>query len=79
MLEDEKTDVSLLMNFIEKKYKRDSYLFLTDKYLLPDYPITPEKLEIIKTYRQYLRDFMNNNTEALLNGEEIEIDPIPSL
>lgn len=79
MLEDEESDASLLMNFIEKKYKRDSYLFLTDKYLLPDYPITTEQLEIIKTYRQYLRDFMNNNTEALLNGEKIEIDPIPSL
>ena len=58
---------------------RNSYLSLTDKYILPDYPITPEKLEIIKVYRQHLRDFMNNNTEALLNGEKIEIDPIPSL
>ena len=58
---------------------RNSYLSLTDKYTLPDYPITQEKLEIIKNYRQYLRDFMNNNAEALLNGVKIEIDPIPQL
>ena len=31
---------------------RNSLLQLTDKYLLPDYPITPDNLEIIKAYRQ---------------------------
>ena len=38
---------------------RNAYLQLTDKYLLPDYPITPENLEIIKLYRQELRDYIN--------------------
>ena len=33
----------------------------TDKYVLPDYPITPENLDIIKSYRQQLRDFTQNN------------------
>lgn len=56
---------------------RNAYLQLTDKYLLSDYPITDEKKEIIMNYRQYLRDFINNNEEAISNGLEVEIDPIP--
>lgn len=56
---------------------RNAYLQLTDKYLLSDYPITDEKKEIIMNYRQMLRDFINNNEEAILNGLEVEIDPIP--
>ena len=56
---------------------RNSLLQLTDKYLIPDYPITPENLEIIKLYRQYLRNFININQEAILNGVIPEILPIP--
>lgn len=41
--------------------KRNDLLTETDKYLLPDYPITPENLEIVKEYRQALRDFTKNN------------------
>ena len=67
------------MMFIQKRTCRDEYLQLTDRYLLPDYPITSENLEIIKTYRQMLRNFININKEAILNGEIIEIPPIPTL
>jgi hypothetical protein len=57
---------------------RNNYLNLTDKYLLPDYPITFEQKEIIKVYRQMLRDFININKEDILNGiTNIEIPPIP--
>ena len=35
--------------------KRDARLASTDKYLLPDYPIDPERLEAAKAYRQALR------------------------
>ena len=41
--------------------QRDQLLNKTDKYLLPDFPITAENLIIIKEYRQALRDFTNNN------------------
>lgn len=41
--------------------KRNQLLQETDKYVLIDYPITAEKLAIIKEYRQALRDFTNNN------------------
>jgi hypothetical protein len=45
------------------KEKRNQLLNESDKYVLPDYPITPENLIIIKNYRQQLRDFtLNNNT-----------------
>jgi len=41
--------------------RRNKLLDQTDKYLLPDFPITPENLILIKEYRQKLRDFSNNN------------------
>jgi hypothetical protein len=57
---------------------RNSYLALTDKYLLPDYPITEEKRNIIIEYRQYLRNFINNDKDTIMNGIEVEIQPLPS-
>ena len=50
-----------ISNKISLKNKRNSILGETDKYLLPDFPITPEQLEIVKIYRQQLRDFTNND------------------
>lgn len=48
-------------NLILLRSTRDQLLTQTDKYLLPDFPITPENLILIKEYRQKLRDFSNNN------------------
>ena len=50
-----------ISNKISLKNKRNLILNETDKYMLSDYPITPENLEIIKTYRQALRNFTLNN------------------
>ena len=36
--------------------KRDSLLRQSDFYVMPDYPSTPEGLEVVKQYRQALRD-----------------------
>lgn len=58
---------------------RNSYLVLTDKYLLPDFPITDDNRNIIIAYRQYLRDFININHDSIINGLEVEIDPIPNV
>lgn len=41
--------------------ERNNLLYNTDKYMLPDYPITPENLEKIKVYRQELRDFFQKD------------------
>lgn len=35
--------------------KRDQLLAFTDRYVLPDFPISPEQLELIKAYRAELR------------------------
>lgn len=53
---------------------RNKLLTETDKYLIPDYPITPEKLELIKIYRQQLRDYMNLPN---INTEIIEFPKFP--
>jgi hypothetical protein len=49
------------INYTLLKNTRNLILAETDKYLLPDYPITLEQLEIVKNYRKSLRDFTNNN------------------
>ena len=41
----------------ELRNKRNVLLQETDKYMIPDYPITEEQLEQVKIYREYLRDF----------------------
>ena len=46
------------LNTILLRQQRDELLKTTDQYMLPDYPITPEQLVLIKEYRQQLRDYM---------------------
>ena len=47
-----------------KREERNKLLSNSDKYALLDYPITEEKLIIVKQYRQILLDFdFNNNLE----------------
>jgi hypothetical protein len=42
-------------------FTRNQLLAESDKYVLIDYPITADKLEIIKQYRQQLRNFTTND------------------
>ena len=56
---------------------RNELLNKTDRYILSDYPITLEQQMIIKTYRQDLRDFINNNEIKILAGEKVEFPPQP--
>lgn len=46
---------------ITLKQQRNNLLKETDKYLLPDFPITPNNLIKIKEFRQLLRDFTKND------------------
>lgn len=39
---------------------RNALLAQTDWCVLPDAPFTPEQIEVIKTYRQNLRDLTKN-------------------
>lgn len=41
----------------EARVVRDQALLDTDKYMLPDYPITPAGHLVVKIYRQKLRDW----------------------
>jgi hypothetical protein len=50
-----------ISNKISLKNERNQLLEKTDKYMLSDFPITPEQLELVKQYRQELRDFTNND------------------
>jgi len=45
------------MNEIEAREARDQALLGTDKFMLPDYPITPAGRLVIRYYRQALRDW----------------------
>ena len=41
--------------FVTLRASRDARLAATDKYLLPDYPITADALALVKAYRAALR------------------------
>ena len=56
---------------------RNELLNKTDKYFLIDFPIAYEQQMIIKTYRQELRDFINNNEIKILAGEKVEFPQQP--
>jgi hypothetical protein len=74
---DDNNETTEYWDLVYLRNTRNSLLQLTDKYLLSDYPISDEKRYEIIEYRQYLRNFININQEAILNGEKIEILPIP--
>ena len=57
---------------------RNELLNRIDRYFLIDYPIAYEQQMIIKTYRQELRDFINNNKEKILNGEKVDFPEQPN-
>jgi hypothetical protein len=42
-----------------RRENRNQLLKESDKYLIFDYPITAENLELVKIYRQQLRDYMD--------------------
>ena len=56
---------------------RNELLNKTDRYFLIDYPIHHEQQNIIKNYRQELRDFININKQKILNGEKVDFPTQP--
>ena len=47
------------INICFKRATRDQLLKDSDKYLIPDYPISSDNLGLVKQYRQALRNYMN--------------------
>jgi len=56
---------------------RNELLNKTDRYILCDYPLSLEQQMIIKTYRQELRQFINENEIKILAGEKVEFPTQP--
>ena len=56
---------------------RNELLNKTDRYFLIDYPIHHEQQNIIKIYRQELRDFININKAKILNGDKVDFPTQP--
>ena len=58
------------------RIERNRHLSDTDKYMLCDFPISPEKLEAMKIYRQELRDFFQKN-EIINYGNNLKLPERP--
>jgi len=58
------------INFI--RVIRENLLKESDKYLIADYPISPENLDLIKKYRRELRDYIGT-----LNPDMEEMPELP--
>ena len=59
-----------------KRAERDQLLQQSDKYLISDYPISSSNLELIKQYRQDLRNYMNI-PEIVNYNSNVILPPMP--
>ena len=57
---------------------RNELLNRTDKFLLSDYPISDEQKQEIISYRQILRDFINNFKDEILKGVIVDFPKQPN-
>jgi hypothetical protein len=74
---DNRVDDPYHWNLVFTTNNRNSLLQQTNKFVSPDFNITPEKLGIIKNYRHTLSDFININRDLILSGEVVELLQIP--
>ena len=58
-----------------KRDQRNQLLKESDKYLLPDYPISSSNLELVKQYRQKLRNYMD--LDQVINFSSSNNIPFP--
>jgi len=58
-----------------KRDQRNQLLKESDKYLLPDYPISSSNLELVKQYRQQLRNYMD--LDQVINFSSSNNIPFP--
>ena len=67
-----------LITLMFQRQNRNQLLSASDKYVLPDYPIVSSNLELIKTYRQQLRDYMGLPQVINYNSScNIPLPPFP--
>ena len=65
-----------LITLMFQRQNRNQLLSASDKYVLPDYPIVSSNLELVKVYRQQLRDYMG--LEQVVNYNSSSNIPLPS-
>ena len=65
-----------LITLMFQRQNRNQLLSASDKYVLPDYPIVSSNLELVKVYRQQLRDYMG--LEQVVNYNSSCNIPLPS-
>ena len=69
-----------LITLMFQRQNRDKLLVDSDKYLLPDFPINSSNLELIKQYRQELRNYMELEQVVNYNSScNIPLPPFPQL
>ena len=61
------SDVAISAKKAEIRETRDRFLAETDKFLMPDYPITSTKKSKYKQYRTYLRDYPDSSEDWFEN------------
>lgn len=61
------SDVAISAKKAEIRETRDRFLAETDKFLMPDYPITSTKKSKYKRYRTYLRDYPDSSEDWFEN------------
>ena len=61
-----------------KRENRNQLLSSSDRYILPDYPITSNNLILIKDYRQQLRDYMDlDQVKSYNSSSNISLPELP--
>ena len=69
-----------LITIMFQRQNRNQLLSASDKYVLPDYPIVSSNLELVKVYRQQLRDYMGLDQVVNYNSSSnIPLPPFPQL
>lgn len=68
------TDTEIAAWLVERQFTalradRDARLRATDKYMLPDYPISADALAQVKTYRAALRDLPDQQGAPWTEGD----------
>ena len=63
VLAETSSDVAISAKKAEIRETRDRFLAETDKFLIPDYPITSSQKAKYKQYRAYLRDYPDSSED----------------
>lgn len=64
----------MVVQDFDLKVRRNNALLLSDYTQLPDCPLTDDKKEEWKVFRQKLRDLPNHSSAKFKDGKWVEVD-----